>query len=75
MASLGLPPLRIDIMNYIDGVPFERAYAGALQDRLGGIDLRFIGLPDFVATKKASGRPKDLLDIELLKESGLWDED
>jgi hypothetical protein len=25
MASLGLPPLRIDIMNYIDGVPFERA--------------------------------------------------
>jgi len=74
MASLGLPPLRIDIMNYIDGVPFERAYAGALQDRLGGIVLRFIGLPDFVATKKASGHPKDLLDIELLKESGLWDE-
>ena len=58
MASLGLPPLRIDIMNYIDGVPFERAYAGALQDSLGGIDLHFIGLSDFVATKKASGRPQ-----------------
>lgn len=75
MASLGLPPLRIDIMNSIDGVPFERAYAGALKDSLGGIDLRFIGLSDFVATKRASGRAKDLLDIELLKESGLWDKD
>ena len=75
MATLGVPPLRIDIMNHIDGVSFERAYAGALQEDLGGIDLRFLGLTDFVATKKASGRPKDLLDIELLKESGLWDDD
>jgi hypothetical protein len=75
MASLGVPPLRIDIMNYIDGVPFARAYAGALHERFGGLDLRFLGLADFVATKKASGRTKDLLDIELLKESGLWDED
>ena len=46
-----------------------------MQESLGGIDLRLIGLPDFVATKKASGRPKDLLDIELLKESELWGED
>jgi len=75
MASLGLPPLRIDIMNHIDGVPFQRAYAGALEETLGGVDVRFIGLSDFVATKRASGRTKDLLDIELLKESGLWDED
>ena len=75
MASLGVPPLRIDIMNYIDGVSFERAYAGALKESLGEIELRFLGLTDFVAPKKASGRTKDLLDIELLKESGLWDED
>ena len=56
-------------------VSFDRAYAGARQERLGGLELRFLGLKDFIATKKASGRTKDLLDIELLKESGLWDED
>ena len=75
MASLGVPPLRIDVMNYIDGVPFAQAYAGALRERVGGLDVRFLGLEDFVATKTASGRTKDLLDIELLKESGLWNED
>ena len=71
MAVHGRPRASQDI----DGVPFARAYAGALQERLGGLDLRFLGLTDFVATKKASGRTKDLLDIELLKESGLWDDD
>ena len=75
MASLGVPPLRIDIMNHIDGVPFQSAYEGALEETLGGIHVRFIGLADFVATKRASGRTKDLLDVELLKESGLWDQD
>jgi len=75
MASLGVPPLRIDIMNDIDGVPFGRAYEGATRETLGGLELRFLGLADFVATKKASGRTKDLLDVELLKESGLWEED
>ena len=53
----------------------KNTLSGALQERLGGLDLRFLGLTDFVATKKSSGRTKDLLDIELLKESGLWDED
>lgn len=59
----------------IDGVPFSRAYEGATRESLGGIELRFLGLADFVAAKKASGRTKDLLDVELLKESGLWEED
>ena len=75
MASLGVPPLRIDIMNDIDGGPFRRAYEGATRETLGGLELRFLGLADFVATKKACGRTKDLLDVELLKESGLWEED
>ena len=75
MASLGVPPLRIDIMNHIDGVPFAQAYAGALREHLGGLELRFLGLRDFVETKNASGRTKDLLDIELLRESGLLDEE
>jgi hypothetical protein len=75
MASLGVPPLRIDIMNYIDGVPFARAYSGAMLESLGGLELRILSLADFVATKKASARTKDLLDVELLKEAGLWEED
>ena len=33
--------------------------------------MAFLGLPEFVKTKRACGRPKDLLDLELLREAGL----
>ena len=62
-------------MGGIDGVPFARAYDGAIRESLSAIELRFLGIADFVTTKKASGRTEDLLDVELLKEAGLWEED
>jgi len=35
------------------------------------IDLLTLGLKEFVRTKKCAGRPKDLLDLELLREAGV----
>jgi hypothetical protein len=74
MASLGRPPLQIDIMNAIDGVSFAEASAGAIVDSSGGIELGFLGLRELVANKTASGRTKDKLDIELLREAGLLED-
>jgi len=74
MASLGRPPLQIDIMNAIDGVSFDDARAGAILDTSTGIDLRFLGLREIVANKSATGRAKDKLDLELLREAGLHDD-
>ncbi|MEM9696556.1 MAG: hypothetical protein AAGA56_28695 [Myxococcota bacterium] len=68
MASLGNPPLRIDVMNATTGVSFEEAMAGAIEARFDGLLVPFLGAAQLRANKLASGRPKDLLDIALLDE-------
>ncbi|HVU02048.1 MAG TPA: hypothetical protein VHE30_09860 [Polyangiaceae bacterium] len=69
MATLGQPPLRIDVMTSISGVTFEEAWAGRVKTRVGGRTIGFLGRAEFVKNKRASGRTKDLLDIALLEES------
>lgn len=68
MASLGREPLRIDVMTSISGVSFARAWRGRIRQTVDGVRLAFLGRAELLANKRASGRPKDLLDIELLKE-------
>jgi hypothetical protein len=68
--QLGYPPQRIDILTGIDGVNFAPCYARRWSLVVQGLPLNFISRADFVANKAASGRPKDLLDLELLNESG-----
>ena len=68
MAALGSPPLRVDIMNRIDGVSFARAWSGRLRAKLGSHMVGFLGLRDLRANKRAAGRPKDLADVALLDE-------
>jgi len=65
--QLGYPPNRIDILTAIDGVEFEQAYANKANFDKAGLQICFIGLDDLIANKKATGRLKDLADIEMLK--------
>ncbi len=69
MATLGNPPLRIDIMNAIDGVAFQDAWDGRLVAPFGEHEVGFLGPEAFRKNKLASGRPKDLADIALLDET------
>ena len=68
--QFGAPPNRIDLLNYIDGVEFENAWAGrntvALETDAGSIQLHYIGLDDLIRNKRASARPKDLDDLPYL---------
>ena len=64
--QIGMPPSRIDVLTSISGVDFDDAWARRLEIRVGDLGVPVIGRSDFIANKKASGRPKDLLDIELL---------
>ncbi len=68
IVQLGVPPLRIDIITSVTGVPWDQADAGAVQGRYGDVSVRFIGRDDFVANKKALGRRKDAADVEALGE-------
>jgi hypothetical protein len=58
----------VDLMTRISGVSFRRAWAGRLEATLGAVNLAFLGKRELVANKRASGRPKDLLDLCLLDE-------
>jgi len=65
--QLGLPPRRIDILTSISGVSFDEAAADAIEGNLGPVKVRFIGRAAMARNKLASGRPKDLVDAELLQ--------
>lgn len=69
--QMGLPPRRIDVLTQIDGVTFDEAWPGRLEARVGPLVLPFLGLRELVRNKRASGRAKDLLDLELLREAGV----
>ena len=65
--QLGLPPNRIDILTKADGISFDQAIAGAPEIDVEGRRIRLIGLRALLANKRASGRHKDLADVEALE--------
>ena len=71
VVQLGLPPRRIDLLTVIDGVDFDTCWLRREQVELAGVRLPIIGLDDFKANKRASGRLKDLADLESLDSAGL----
>ena len=64
--QLGYPPRRIDLLTSIDGVDFGTCRAQRQNFVIDGVDLPIIGLADFKANKRASGRAQDLADLEAL---------
>jgi hypothetical protein len=65
----GHAPSRVEILNFLDGCEFDVAFNRARHELLAGVDVAVLGLEDYVATKRASGRPKDLSDLDLLRSS------
>lgn len=68
VAQLGLPPYRIDILTGISGVTFDEAWNERVEDLFDDLRVPFIGRAAFIRNKRASGRTKDLADIESLGE-------
>ena len=63
---IGVPPRRIDIMTGITGVVFAEAWDGRVEASYSGVRVPVIGRDALLKNKRALGRPKALLDIELL---------
>ncbi|MBK9096941.1 MAG: hypothetical protein IPM14_02240 [bacterium] len=64
--QLGEPPYRIDILTSIDGVNFDDAWQRKVTGKYGDQDLYFISKEDLIKNKRASGRKKDLDDLNEL---------
>ena len=65
--QLGYPPLRIDLLTEIDGVTFSESYKTKKVVEIDGLLVNFIGYNDLIQNKKATGRSRDIDDIENLK--------
>ena len=64
VVRMGVPPLRLEILTTVSGVKFSDCYARRAVTIVDGIEVSFIGLAELKANKKASGRRKDLDDLE-----------
>ena len=62
--QLGVAPARIDILTSLTGLTFEEAWQGRVREALGDVEVDFIGRESFLKNKRATGRAKDLGDIE-----------
>lgn len=67
VAQFGLPPNRIDVMTGISGLEFGDAWATRLESEFAGLRAPFLGREALIRNKRASGRTKDLADIEALE--------
>ncbi len=65
--QLGYPPLRIDLLTSISGVTFIKAWKNKVDGKYGKQRVYFIGKKDLIRNKRASGRRRDLLDLEDLE--------
>jgi len=61
---LGRPPNRIDLLTWISGREFADCYARRTYETLDGLRVPMIAIQDLIINKKASGRAKDLADVE-----------
>jgi hypothetical protein len=68
--QVGVAPRRIDILTSIDGVEFAEAWPRRFAIDVDGLSIPILGREDFIANKRASGRPKDLADIASLEDGG-----
>jgi hypothetical protein len=63
---LGYPPNQIDILTSISGVDFDAAWATRIESTIDGQRVTILGWDELLRNKQASGRRKDLADVDKL---------
>ena len=67
--QIGVSPVRIDIMNVIDGINFNEAYNRINKVQFGDTSANFISKTDLIKNKLSTNRLKDKADAEELQQS------
>lgn len=69
MIVIGNEPNRADLLNFLSGLNFDEAWENKLPGHLATHPVYFLSKSDYIKTKKAAGRPKDLADLAILAEA------
>jgi len=64
--QMGIPPVRVDIIMGIPGTNFAECWQRRNEVDFDDLVVCFISKQDLIAAKRASGRPQDLIDVDLL---------
>jgi len=68
--QMGVPPMRVDILMGIPGIEFEQAWEKRVEVDFDGLLVSFISRGDLITAKRASGRPQDMIDADMLSQAG-----
>jgi hypothetical protein len=66
IVRMGIPPFRLEVITSISGVSFEECYSERVTATIDETEVLIISLRHLKINKKASGRYKDLNDLENL---------
>ncbi len=66
VVRMGIPPQQIDISTRVSGVNFDQCYSARVTALIEDVPVTLINLEYLKVNKKASGRYKDLDDLENL---------
>lgn len=66
IVQIGYPPGRVDLITSLSGVDFEEVWQNRVETELEGLRVSFIGREELIRNKRATGRTKDLADLETL---------
>jgi hypothetical protein len=69
IVRMGVEPVRIEVMTSISGVEFDECYREKLDTTLNDVAVNLINLRHLKINKQASGRLKDLADLEGLSKA------
>ena len=64
--QLGIAPVRIDILNEVDGITFADCFPACEPTVWDGVAINFISLADLRKNKASTGRRKDAADLRNL---------
>jgi len=70
IVQIGLPPRRIDVMTSVTALTFENAWTTRVIHEVDHLQVPFVGRNALIENKRATGRPKDLADIDVLQRQG-----
>lgn len=67
--QLGLPPYRVDLLTGVSGLEFADAWDRRAEALFEDVPTPFLSRADLVRNKRATGRPRDIADLEALGEA------